>query len=469
MTSTTTTGNATASSVEGCIAEYSPYVDGFLFNTCSGYGDIPGGGAAWNYNDFDFEVDPDTPGGHIIHFCIDFSAANGGPWSACFDIPVIGPLPNNVLRVEPPDQDVCLSGGDFHVDVEVENVSHLGAFQFDLVYDPSIVRINSPADVDLGPFLGSTGCSVMEVGPTINNAAGRLRYAANIIGACNGPSGDGVVATVTFDPVGVGDSNLTLENEQLLNTDYPPSPIAPVNLYHGHVTVENCFFADVDRDGDVDITDIYNIAYRWGCQCGETCYVAAYDLNDDCAISISDIQIAACYFGWPNGNFSGCYVPTGSGIGPLSEQSATLRMQPEEIHAQPGESFTVDLTVEDVQDLAGFEALLHYDPRILRFDGLALGDFLASTGNAAEPREAQVNLDAGTVTLGGFSIGEQDSPDGSGTLVTLTFTVQGAGASTLALSDVQLAQQCGLAQPTPASVNARVISGRSLYLPLVHK
>jgi hypothetical protein len=225
----------------------------------------------------------------------------------------------------------------------------------------------------------------------------------------------------------------------------------------------------VDRDGDVDIADIFNIAYKWGCQCGDTCYVAAYDLNDDCTISISDIQIAACYFGWPNGDFSGCYVPTGTSMDALSDQRATLRLTLEETHAQPGDSFTVDLVVEEARDLAGFEAILHYDPQVLRFDGVALGDLLSSTGNTAEPREAQVDLDAGTVTLGGFSVGEHDSAGGSGTLVTLTFTVQGPGDSPLTLSDVQLASRCGLAQPAPTVVDGRTGSGWSLYLPIVYK
>ena len=457
-------GTATAHSVAGCISEDSPYVD--LITACTEYGNVPYGDTIVNSDPFAFAVNINTPSGYVIPLCLNVTATNGGPWDSCFDIPVIPSQPGAVLRVEPLDQDVSITGGSFHVDIVVEDVAHLGAFQFDLVYDPAIVTATS---VNLGDFLGSTGCTVMEIGATIDNTTGRLTYAAIILGTCTGPSGNGAVATVTFAPLGMGETNLTLDNEQLLNTDNPPAPITPVSLYHGHVTVGDCFFADVDCDGDVDIVDIFNIAFRWGCQCGDPCYIAAYDLNDDCAISISDIQIAACYFGWPNGDFSGCYAPSGGSTDSLSEQIATLRLTPEEIYAQPGESFTVDLIVEDVQDLAGFEALLHYDPRILRFDGLAEGDFLASTGNTAQSRKAQVELDAGTVTLGGFSLGEQDSPEGTGRLVTLTFTIRGAGASTLTLSDVQLAQRCGLVQPKPVSIGTRVVGGQSLYLPTIYK
>ena len=460
------TGNGTASSVQGCISENSPYVNGFLFNTCSDYGNIPGGSTALNVGDYDFEVDINAPDGHLIPFCLDLTAANGGPWTTCFELPVVGTSAGAALRVEPPDQDVSLSGGTFDVAIVVEDVDHLGAFQFDLVYDPAIVNADSAA---LGPFLGSTGCTVVEVSPIIDNTAGRLTYGGLIVGSCTGPSGDGAVATVTLRPMDVGESDLTLENEQLLNTDNPPDPITPVSLHHGHVTVTDCFFADVDCDGDVDIADIFAVAYRWGCQCGDACYVPAYDLNDDCVISIADIQIAACYFGWPSGDFSGCYAPTGSTIEPLPDQAITLRLAPDRTQVWPGESLTVALNVEGATDLAGFEAVLHYDPQVLRFEGLALGDFLTRIGNAAELREALVDTSAGTVTLGGFSFGTQNSPEGSGTLVTLTFTAQGLGDSPLTLSGVQLARRCGLLHPSPTVVSGRAFSGQALYLPFIFK
>jgi len=82
-------GGDTATSVNACLSEDSPYVDGFLINTCSGYGNIPGGGTGTNSDDFDFEVDPSTPDGHVIHFDLDITASNGGPWTDSFDVPVV--------------------------------------------------------------------------------------------------------------------------------------------------------------------------------------------------------------------------------------------------------------------------------------------------------------------------------------------------------------------------------------------
>ena len=78
-------GSNTASNVTACLTEDSPYVT-FLFNSCSGYGDIPGSGMAVSLNDYDFDVDPTAPDGHIINFTLNISASNGGPWGDTFSI-----------------------------------------------------------------------------------------------------------------------------------------------------------------------------------------------------------------------------------------------------------------------------------------------------------------------------------------------------------------------------------------------
>jgi hypothetical protein len=94
----------------------------FIYNTSSSYPDIPGGESRGNANDFDFTVDPDTPHGHVIHFDLDVTASNGGPWSDSFEVAVscANNPPNEPSSPSPadsstvPDLDVTLSwtGGD---------------------------------------------------------------------------------------------------------------------------------------------------------------------------------------------------------------------------------------------------------------------------------------------------------------------------------------------------------------------
>jgi hypothetical protein len=80
-------GSDTAIGVNATISTSDPYVT-FLFNTSSSYPDISGGGTGINSDDFDFGVDPSTPDGHVIHFDLNITASNGGPWSDSFDVTV---------------------------------------------------------------------------------------------------------------------------------------------------------------------------------------------------------------------------------------------------------------------------------------------------------------------------------------------------------------------------------------------
>jgi hypothetical protein len=81
-------GSITANTVGACISEDSSYVNGFLSNTCSDYGGIPGGGTAINTDDFEYAVDINAPRGHVIPFTIAVTAANGGSWNSTFGVMV---------------------------------------------------------------------------------------------------------------------------------------------------------------------------------------------------------------------------------------------------------------------------------------------------------------------------------------------------------------------------------------------
>jgi hypothetical protein len=158
-------------------------------------------------------------------------------------------------------------GYDFTVDVVIEDAVDLGAFEFELTYDSTCIEAT---DVDLGPFLGSTGRSVYETGPAFGT--GSVTYGAYSLGATPpGPDGDGVLATITFR-AGMNDccSDLHLQNvvvtdttgnEQCISrteddsvclTDPCPSRDCPEDL--------NC-------DGVVNIVDIQLVASKWGRSC----------------------------------------------------------------------------------------------------------------------------------------------------------------------------------------------------------
>jgi hypothetical protein len=123
-----------------------------------------------------------------------------------------------LMSVEPPttsaDEPMKQGGEDFQVDIVVDNVTNLAAFQFSLEYDPSIIEYK---DVKEGPFLGSTGREVHPLDPRIEqDGMERLRFSCVTLGppvsvsGVAGPDGSGVLATITFSPVGGGETPLEL-------------------------------------------------------------------------------------------------------------------------------------------------------------------------------------------------------------------------------------------------------------------
>ena len=107
------------------------------------------------------------------------------------------------------------TGETFTVAVAITNTSDLGAFEFEVTYDHTCVDATG---VTLGSFLGSTGRSTGEVGPSF--ATGSVTYAAFSYGADPGPGGNGTLATITFEAGTTKcSSDLHLQNVTVTDTE----------------------------------------------------------------------------------------------------------------------------------------------------------------------------------------------------------------------------------------------------------
>jgi hypothetical protein len=122
--------------------------------------------------------------------------------------------PGTKVRLEPVNSVVGLNE-TFAAQVMIEEVNDLGAFQFEVAYDSSILQVKEAA---LGDFLGSTGRSVVSIGPEVDNEEGRVTFGAISLGSGPGPSGTGVLATITCIAQGKGSTVLELREVQVLNT-----------------------------------------------------------------------------------------------------------------------------------------------------------------------------------------------------------------------------------------------------------
>ena len=119
-----------------------------------------------------------------------------------------------VMKVVPASQTVDVRDGKFAVEIRVEDVSNVAAFEFSLNFDRSVMRL---VGVEAGPFLGSSGRVVFCPQPIYQSpdsavpSENSLRFGCVTTSGENpGASGSGLLATVTLAPRKAGTSQLRL-------------------------------------------------------------------------------------------------------------------------------------------------------------------------------------------------------------------------------------------------------------------
>jgi len=123
------------------------------------------------------------------------------------------------------------------------------------------------------------------------------------------------------------------------------------------------------------------------------------------------------------------------------EMSAQVRVVSPESAAIEDE-ISVDVVVDEVTNLGGFQFVLSFDPEVLEPLSAAKTPFLGSTGRDVSCADATIDdaaLRFVCVTLGPTPAGA----DGSGTVASVKFRAKGAGDSDLTLSRVKLVHPDG--------------------------
>jgi len=107
---------------------------------------------------------------------------------------------------------VAAGGPTFNVEIRVAGVTNLGAYEWQLAYDPNVVSFVSATD---GGFLGSTvpvrsvACQPAILPPSQGLEPGNVRFGCATAGSTPpGPNGGGLLSTVKFQPVGNGAPNI---------------------------------------------------------------------------------------------------------------------------------------------------------------------------------------------------------------------------------------------------------------------
>jgi hypothetical protein len=123
-------------------------------------------------------------------------------------------------------------GATFTVNITIENVTDLYAFDISLYYNTTLLDALNVAE---GPFLKSVGDTIT-IKSEVNDEVGQVRMAIALLGAPAGANGDGVLFTVTFkaSTEATGPSALSLQDTDLSNYDAEPIDHAVID---GQVTI----------------------------------------------------------------------------------------------------------------------------------------------------------------------------------------------------------------------------------------
>lgn len=109
----------------------------------------------------------------------------------------------------------------------------------------------------------------------------------------------------------------------------------------------------------------------------------------------------------------------------LAQTNTIVRVDPLQTVIGQGQSFSVDIVVEDVLDLYAFDVTLHFNPDHIQVESLAMGDFLTS-GLGGE----EYDNDTGYINFYNSQLME-DPKSGSGTLFIINFTAKNVDATSV--------------------------------------
>jgi hypothetical protein len=118
----------------------------------------------------------------------------------------------------------------------------------------------------------------------------------------------------------------------------------------------------------------------------------------------------------------------------LSARATTVRIEPESVgQLSVGDTFTVNVTVENCADVYGVQGDIRYDPEVLDVINTSEGSFARSTGIALLVFTNQTTVNTTIPLLARvFFVGTSvRAANGSGVLLTITFHVIADGSSKL--------------------------------------
>ncbi len=197
---------------------------------------------------------------------------------------------STIISVEPEKTYVGSVLKNFTINIDITDAQETWAWQFKLNWNPSILNIT---DITEGTFLSQgiydTSLAYGEA-IIINYAEGWVLVGNTLLEEpASYPSGDGTLATINFTILNtvpdLGNSILHLDETILILDDGETE--------YSHTTEDGDFvlcFGDVNRNGKVDIFDMFDLSKAYGSDPSKPNWNSDADLNNDGIVDAIDLS-----------------------------------------------------------------------------------------------------------------------------------------------------------------------------------
>ena len=183
-------------------------------------------------------------------------------------------------------------GETFTLHLNVENVSDLGGWQADIIFDPDVLNADK---VSKGDFLKDDDEPPFFDAGTINNKTGEITGLKAVRISGNRIARHGTLLTVEFTVIGNGESQLTLDNFQVGSRRGEVIPIiSPEIVIAVGEDGPTKPAWDVNQDGQVNVLDLILVAQYLGEDASAN---PQADVNGDGTINVLDLIVVAQYLG----------------------------------------------------------------------------------------------------------------------------------------------------------------------------
>jgi len=332
-----------------------------------------------------------------------------------------------------PDNESVFTNEIFTTTIEISSITNIGGFELELNYNPALLQANS---VILGDFLGGTGREIFPLVNNIDNSTGLIEFAVITLGdSPAGPNGDGILLNIEWT------STSTLEDEtitdlllQNIQVTEPNGTVLPVEIENAIITISPCYIHDFDCDCDVDIIDVTMIAYHYGTETGDENYDLTFDLDADGDIDIVDMAMVGYDYNWTCSNKNSNAISLEN----VNNNNVLLSFIEQEVNSNDN-TFQIELYVENIEQLGGYELELGFNPDELQITSVEEGGFLESTGRKTLSLQNNIDNEHGIISFSTVTLGSEiGGANGKGLLVIISCKALQQNYKLLSLEIAQL-------------------------------